>query len=235
MPRASRARPRLDREAIAAAAIAVADRDGLEAVTMRHVAQELGAGTMSLYHYVPTKDALLAAMGDAIMEEFLVPEQEMPADWRGGLRAIARRTRDCFLRHPWMLTGMLLARHGDDGPGDNLLRHADQTLGTLAGLGLSPVLQLRATGAVDDYVMGRILRAQVQPASDGDGREEAERWAQWLAGDDRFPHLQALAAGDPGEFSALLADGEDERFEQGLEIVLDGIAALIARDGYAPR
>ena len=75
-------RARFTREQIAEAALAVADKDGFDAVSMRRVASELGAGTMTLYHYVQTKDELVALMDNAIMGELLVPDDELSTDWR---------------------------------------------------------------------------------------------------------------------------------------------------------
>src|SRR5689334_25290751 len=84
---------RLGRNDIARAALAVADDDGFAAVSMRRLARELGVGTMSLYHYLRTKDDLLELMDDAVMGELLVPPDELPDDWRDALPAIERRTR----------------------------------------------------------------------------------------------------------------------------------------------
>src|SRR6185436_15098966 len=86
-------RPRYTREQIARTALAIADAEGFEAVSMRRVASELGAGTMTLYHYVRNKDELIELMDDAMMSELIVPDDEMPSDWREALTAIARRSR----------------------------------------------------------------------------------------------------------------------------------------------
>jgi len=89
---------RLSRETIAAAALAIADREGFDAVSMRRVAQELTVGTMSLYYYVKTKDELVAAMDDALMAEALLPT--LPKDWRRAITEIAKRTHAALSRHP---------------------------------------------------------------------------------------------------------------------------------------
>src|SRR5262249_15810386 len=91
-PRARR--PAHTRDGIARAGSRIADTEGFEALSMRRVASELGAGTMTLYHYVRTKDELLALVDNAVMGELLIPEGEVPAGWREGMRQIARRTRD---------------------------------------------------------------------------------------------------------------------------------------------
>src|SRR4029453_10963234 len=93
-------RLRYSRQQIAQTALAIADAEGIQAVTMRRLAAELGAGTMTLYHYVRSKDDLVALMEDAIMGELLVPDDQLPTDWRQALTAIAPRTRATFPRHP---------------------------------------------------------------------------------------------------------------------------------------
>src|SRR5262249_22635960 len=94
-------RARLTREQIATVALALADAEGVEALSMRRVAAELGVGTMTLYYYVETKDELLALMNDSMMGEILVPDDELPTEWRPALEAIAQRSRAAFRRHPW--------------------------------------------------------------------------------------------------------------------------------------
>src|SRR5919106_1174181 len=91
-------RPSYSREQIAETAIAIADAEGYEAVSMRRIAAELGAGTMTLYHYVQNKDELVALIADTIMSEIVVPDDELPDGWREGMAEIARRTLAIFKR-----------------------------------------------------------------------------------------------------------------------------------------
>ena len=94
-------KPRFNRDDIAAAAIRIADAEGFEAVSMRRLAAELDAGTMTLYHYVRTKDELLTLVFDALMGEVaLPPGQRIPREWRAAITLIARRSRDALRRHP---------------------------------------------------------------------------------------------------------------------------------------
>src|SRR5215813_14275324 len=90
-------KPQLTRQKIAMVALAIADKEGFEAVSMRRVAQELKVGTMSLYHYVNDKNDLIAAMDDALMSEILLPS--VPKDWRRAMIEIAKRTRAIFMRN----------------------------------------------------------------------------------------------------------------------------------------
>src|SRR5262249_27435090 len=120
-------RPRHSRESIAQAAIEIADAEGFEALSMRRVAKELDAGTMTLYHYVATKDELLALVDDAIMGEIVVPDDELPAGWRDGMREIAHRTKNAFVAHPWTID---MPDSSDGGP--NSVRHFEQSLAVMA-------------------------------------------------------------------------------------------------------
>ena len=147
-------RPRHTREQIAATALAIADSEGFEAVSMRRIARELGAGTMTLYHYVRTKDELIDLMDNAIMGEVLIPEGEMPDTWREALRAIARRSRAAFERHPWALQALDGARGGPNG-----MRHFEQSLAAVASLDLDVRAKLELIAVVDDYVFGFVFRS----------------------------------------------------------------------------
>ena len=224
----------LSRDAIAAAAIELADAEGLDAVSMRRVATALGVGTMSLYHYVRTKDELLALMGDAIMGEFLIPEAAIAADWRGAIREIALRTKASYDRHPWMLLGMLQGRGGVT-PGINLMRHADQSIGAFAGLGLSPRDRLHLTGAVDEYVMGYVSREAaeaIEQEQDAFGPQMAEWFEDLLASGD-YPHFNGLFGDRSPTADEMRRFYEEvqaeDRFEPGLDLMLDGIAVFIER------
>lgn len=96
---------------------------------MRRVAAELGAGTMTLYRYVRNKADLVALMADAVMGELLVPEEELPADWRQALTLIAHRTRKVFARHTWAIDSL---RGGGEG-GPNGVLHFEQSMVAVAG------------------------------------------------------------------------------------------------------
>jgi AcrR family transcriptional regulator len=147
MPRARQ----LNKTGIAAAALAIADAEGFPAVSMRRVAQELGVGTMSLYYYAKSKAELISAMDDALMAEVLVPT--LPEDWREALTAIASRTRDVFVRHPWALSSMQSAP-----PGENAMQHMEQCLEALAKTRMTTEEKLTLLALVDDFVFGYTLR-----------------------------------------------------------------------------
>src|SRR5262249_50011294 len=105
-PEPGERRPRFSRQQIAATALAIADAEGFEALSMRRIAAELGAGTMTLYHYVRNKEELVALMDDAHMAESLVPEAERPEDWRKALTGICGRDREGVWRRTLSLVGV---------------------------------------------------------------------------------------------------------------------------------
>ena len=124
-------KPRYTREQIADAALRIADTDGFDAVTMKRIAAELGASTMTLYYYVRNKSDIVALMQDAILADVLVRAECLLGAWRDALTAIARRTRDVLMAHPWSLTSL------DDAQfGPNAMRHFEQSLAAVAGTGL---------------------------------------------------------------------------------------------------
>jgi len=186
---------------IAAAALAIADKEGFAAVSMRRVARELEVGTMSLYYYVKTKNDLLAVMDDALMGEALHPS--LPKDWRRAILEIAKRTHAIFIRHPWALVSMLSAP-----PGLNAMRHMEQCLEALAGTRMTMQQKLTLLATVDDFVFGHALRE-----ASTDATIDMEFAAAQLA-TGAFPQLQQ--AFNRGRFQA-----QKDRFAQGLMALLD--------------
>jgi AcrR family transcriptional regulator len=225
-------KPSWSREQIVATALAIADAEGFEAVSMRRIANELGAGTMSLYHYVRTKDELVALIGDAIMGELVVPEDELPDGWRDGLAEIARRTRAVFDRHPWILRHF--GEGDEDNPGPNGMRHFEQTLSVAARAGVDAESQFELAALVDEYVFGHAVHSREQSplGEDGGERERAMlAYVEQQLATGEYPHMQALAADDMvGTFRRISAAAADEgRFERGLQVLLDGIELAIER------
>jgi len=147
----SRHKPELSREKIAATAIAMADADGFEAVTMRRLASEMGVGTMSLYHYVKTKEELVSMMDDALMADVILAS--LPTDWRRALCEIATRTHKVLVSHSWVFSSILSA-----SPGLNAMRHMEQCLQALDGTSLTDQQKLTLLAMVDDFVFGSALR-----------------------------------------------------------------------------
>jgi AcrR family transcriptional regulator len=220
-------RPAHTRESIAAAALKIADTRGFEAVTMRNVAAELGAGTMTLYHYVRNKDELAALMSEAIMREIVIPADELPDGWREGLAEIGRRTRRVCAAHPWIV------EHFDDEQvqaGPSTLRHVEQSLAVAARTGLPLEDRLEITGLVDDYVMGYAIRNRA-PEADRQHLESMVAYLQTQLETGEFPHLAEMMGDDPRAAIDRIMHlaSLEERFERGLQRVLDGIELEIER------
>ena len=224
-------KPRLTREEIAVVALALADTEGLEAVSMRRVASELGVGTMSLYYYVQTKDELLALMHDEMMGELLVPDDELPAEWRAALELIANRSREAFRRHPWAI-------EGPPGPlGPNAMRHFEQSLAAVDALDADFATKFELITMVDDYVFGfalRELQDDFQRLQEGGGEQWADAMAAYVdtqLATGSFPHMERIVGreGPRAAIEQLVALGADERrFERGIKRLLDGIALNVS-------
>lgn len=194
---------------------------------MRNVAEELGAGTMTLYHYVRNKRELYALMSEAIMGEIVIPDDELPDGWREGLAEIARRTVRVFSKHPW------IGDHMDDEQaqaGPSVLRHVEQSLAVASRTGLPIEEQLEITGLVDDYVFGYAVRNREQEA-DRRHLESMVAYLQTQLDTGEFPHLAELMGDDPrkGIERVMHLAAQEERFERGLQRLLDGIEVDIER------
>jgi AcrR family transcriptional regulator len=218
-------RPRFTRDDITHVAIRIADREGIDAVSMRRIAAELGAGTMTLYHYVRTKDELLALVVDAIMGEIvLAPTEPMPANWRDAITVVAERSRDALRRHTWILD------IADDPPiGPNSVRHFDQSLEAVASLPISFAEKLDIVTVVDEYVFGySLLERNNQQSVAPSVPTDMITYVSGLVETGEYPQLAALAAevGIEAGWHQVEAHLRDEdRFGRNLAHLLDGIEA----------
>ncbi|MFC4589494.1 TetR/AcrR family transcriptional regulator [Sphaerisporangium corydalis] len=216
---AGKRRSALSREAIVDTAVALADAEGLAAVSIRRVAGELGARAMSLYTHIERKEDLLDLMFDKVASETCVAGG-LPPGWREGVSAISRATRNAMLRHPWMVD--LAAQRPKIGP--NSLRHGEQSLTALAGLDLDDEAKGLILTAADDYTLGHTIREVSRGvAVRRDGGSQAEREALLQ------PYISELM--ETGDFPNLARfmktdfPGAVDNFERGLKWLLDGLAA----------
>jgi AcrR family transcriptional regulator len=229
-PQPPRRQPRYTREEIAATALRIADAEGIDAVSMRRVAAELGAGTMTLYHYVSTKDDLLALVSDAVVGENIVPANELPDDWREALKAIARRTRAACRRHPWIF-GIV----DEPSIGPNGVRHVEQCLEVAARAGIDLSAQLDIVTAVDEYVFGYCLREREglrYTAVPPDEFEQGLAYVFDMINPTEHRYLSSFIAAHGraelvGQFRSHLLD--EDRFERNLARLLDGIERDLRR------
>jgi len=210
-------RPPLTPKRVIEAASAVADRGGLSAVSMRHVATELGVEAMSLYHHVADKEALLDGLADWIVEQIALPDVTDP--WRAAMTARAMSARSVLSAHPWAIS-LIESR---SMPGTPLLRHHDRIVGCLMESGFSAALATHAFATIDAFVYGFTLSEASLPFAPGDGAEAA--FASDVAPPpDQFPHLfRAL-----GELMDAGTYSYSEEFDYGLELILDGFARRFA-------
>lgn len=207
--RASRAR--LSTQAIVETAIALADVDGLDAVSIRRVAAILDVRPMSLYTHIVSKDELLALMANELIGMVIV--DELPDDWREALSLIAHKTFRMFATHPWLLA--LLARRPRHGP--NAARQAKQLARAVESLRLAADDMWTALSIVNDYVVGHAMRV----ATTGSTSDLVNS----LGAEDRavLPEVTALARTEQTRITG-------DVFELGLQVVLDGVERRFVND-----
>jgi AcrR family transcriptional regulator len=213
-------KPGMTLERIVAAAVELADADGLAGLSMRRVADRLGVGTMSLYRYVPSKAELADLMLDAVIAEGLpIPARR---NWREGLEQFARASLAGYRRHPWLLRASLT--RGAMGP--NQAAALDTVLSAIDGTGLSSGERLAVVGLVTGYVRGAAQQlSEAALAAQRTGISDEQFWTDFAPLPDG--HL------DAERFPALTTvwrDGEPDwvdPFEFGLGRVLDGVETLV--------
>jgi AcrR family transcriptional regulator len=210
--------PTHTREEIAAVAIKIADAEGVDAASVRNIARNLGAGTMTLYRYLPTKEDLWAVMID---EATGFEPQEPTGDLHADLIVLAHRRRQNFLRHPWLAP--LLATRPIMGP--NLLRGLERDLSVLGGCGLSIDDTLDVLNLIYSWVSGAVQAELTERAHTHQSGVDRHSWRMRMK-----PYLVSLlATGDFPYLSEMTEAGEiaeaGEQFETGLAIILDGIEA----------
>ncbi|MDN5919186.1 MAG: TetR/AcrR family transcriptional regulator C-terminal domain-containing protein [Pseudonocardia sp.] len=209
-------------------AVAVADAEGLAALSMRRVAVELGVATMSLYRHVTDKDDLLNRMMDAVFDEWPVPDTP-PDGWRERVQRVCRALWDRFRRHPWLASALSLTRPQALA---GAMVYSDQLLGGLAELGLPPTVAFDTQLILFNFVRGVAVSLESEQQAEADTGRTADEWV-----DDHEPGtLVALGTRDlPAlrhTMDRLVGHGYDldldHLFETGLTHLLDGIAARYA-------
>jgi AcrR family transcriptional regulator len=218
----------LDRQQIVRTAITIADREGLDALTMRRIAQQLGAGTMSLYWHVRDKDELIELMRDEVAgDQTLQPS----GDWRSDLARFARDTRGTFLRHPWLAS----VAFGTPPIGPNSLRQDELTMAAMNSLGVDLQTQGAVSAAVYFFVIGFALRELAQEQVQQRTGMTVEQWRASVA-----PYIQQqLATGRYPNLQRAISSGSnldnDAAFELILNLILDAVAAqLPSNDAERP-
>jgi AcrR family transcriptional regulator len=213
---------------IVEAAIAVADEEGIGALTMRRVAERLGVGTMSIYTHVPSKAELIDVMLDTVLAEVTGPDDEA-GPWRERLERIARGLRALYLRHPWLLHVATTAR---PPMGPNVIAKYEHELRAVEGIGLTDVEMDAVVTLINDFVHGTVRSAiEAAEVQRRTGLTDEQWWYR------QAPLLERVL--DPAKFpigvrvgSAAGAEHQaavdpEHAFEFGLQRVLDGIEALV--------
>jgi DNA-binding transcriptional regulator YhcF (GntR family)/AcrR family transcriptional regulator len=213
----------LSTERIVASAIAVADAEGLAAVSMRRVATELGVATMSLYRHVADKDDLLMRMMDAAFAEWALPTTA-PAGWRERLELAARTLWAMFRQHPWLALALSVTR---PQPIASAIPFTEWVLSALDGRGLDLQTMFTTHITLFNYVRGTAVNVEMEAEAESLSGMDNEEWLdtqgpklQGILATGRFPTLQRLVT---TEYDFDL----DELFEFGLQRLLDGLAPLV--------
>lgn len=220
-PEPRRRAPGVDR--YVAAALAVADAEGLAAVSMRRVAGDLGSGTATLYRYIANRDELMDLMVDAAQGEDPLPEPTR--DWRADLAAVAHSLRTTLLRHPWLAAELA----GRPALGPNSLRRSESALRAAVALTPDITLASQALGAVRAYVLGSVATQQATRRAEQRSGLTEEQWQRSVG-----PYIsEVLAAGEHPMLARRVLEGEeltpDVEFTFGLACVLDGLASRFDR------
>lgn len=210
-------RPTYTRADIAAAAVRIADAEGLDAVSMRHVAAALGCGTMSLYNYVPRKEDLYELMVDAVSGEHELWEPS--GDWRADMLRVAHQTRALMHRHPW-LPGLMSPVYGFSPNALRYLEHCLACLDSFAGsYGTKFELIAMLNGLVTTYTGNEFATAERSRSLPWSEEQENAVRIAYLGGQvatGGYPRMAAAFAEDPGPIDL------EAVFERALMRVLDG-------------
>ncbi|MEV6233120.1 TetR/AcrR family transcriptional regulator [Saccharopolyspora shandongensis] len=215
-------RPALSEEKIVRAAIRLADTEGIDALSMRRIATEMGSGTTSLYRHITSKDELIELMVDAVYGE--MPPPDPPGeDWLADLTEVARTFRAALLEHPW------LAQQASRRPalGPNVIRQSDHALAVVGRATDDATQAAVVVASVNTFVLGSVaselaeLEAQrTTGMTEDEWQNSVGAYVRQVVDSGRFPH-----------FSRRILDADelepDDRFEFGLGCLLVGIAAAL--------
>ena len=211
-------RPALDREAIVRAALGIIDTDGVDALSLRRLATSLGVTPMSLYWHVADKAELLELVGNAVLDEVVLPDPV--GGWQEQLRGVHLAMFDAFLRHP-NTTDILAgrARFGASG-----LAAFERILAILLGVGLTPARVFDAYQSLYLFTLGFMATANRSPEF-LDAQRDGALYMQTLPA-ERYPSIRSVAP-------VIGQRPPRDRLEIGVDVVIDGIAARLGPAGAA--
>jgi AcrR family transcriptional regulator len=204
----------LSRERILRAALNLADQHGIEALSMRKLAEDLGVQAMSLYNHVANKDDLIDGIVDIVISEIEVPD--LTLDWKTAMRRRATSAHAVLLRHPWA-TMPIVSRVN---VGSAMLHYIDATLGCFVEAGFSYEMADHAWNAIDSHIYGFTLQALNFPFDPSEYAEQAANFISFIP-PEQYPYMNNLSH----RVIDRSYDGLHD-FEFGLELILDGLDRL---------
>ena len=218
LPR-TRPRHRLSRERVLRTAIRRADQGGLEALSMRTLAEELEVAPMALYRHVANKDDLIDAMIDVIFSEIGLPSGG--ADWKTAMRQRAVSLRDVLARHRWAI-GLMESRRS---PGPANLRHHDAVIGRLRAAGFDVGMAAHAYSLLDSYIYGFALTKMNLPFETAEQVADVAQSMLEPFPVNEYPNLVEFLS------EHVMQPGYDygDEFAYGLELILDGLETASER------
>ena len=214
-----RTRAPLSRERILRTAVALADQGGVEAASMRKIAQELGVVPMALYKHVAGKDELLDGMIDVVVGEIDPPSTD-EVEWKAAVRKRILSARQALLRHPWASRVMESRME----PTPTVLAYMDSMIGMFRGGGFSMDLTHHAMHAMGSRLMG-FTQELFNDTTDVDPEVEAEIWEQMA---NVYPSIYELFRTISHDDASVVGPGCDDQFEFefALDLLLDGLEKL---------
>lgn len=206
-------RVRLSRDRVLEAAIGLADRGGIDSLSMRKLAEELGVEAMSTYHYVANKDAILDGIVDMVVEEF--EQASGSADWKAAIRRSAVSAHDVLMRHAWACGLMMSTKRVSPAR----LRYMESLLGRLREAGFSAAMTHHAYHALDSHIIGSTLW-ETGYSANKDLAVKAKTFVREIAAE--YPYLaehaeQHLTKSTPNRV---------REFDFGLDLILDGLERI---------
>ncbi len=201
----------LSRTKIVEEAIRMADKDGLQKLSMRKLAENLGVEAMSLYHHIDNKADLIAEMVDTVVPT--IPPLSECRDWKDALRRRADIMRDTLIKHPWAAQQFVAGFN----TGPNMFRYVDTTIGYLLGAGFTYRMTDHAWNTIDSYIYGFNLQAQNFPLKPDEYQDTAKEYLPMIP-KDVFPHMHGMTL-------SIISGTHDgiQDFHFGLELILDSL------------
>jgi len=210
----------LTRGRILEAALSLVDEEGIEALSMRRLAKELGVDPMAIYHHLPSKRALLSGLIEKVFSEMRVPEPEETGGWRERVRAWARAFRDVARAHPRLVPH--LASY-PEAAAEATLESTEELYAAFEAAGMRPRQIVGAVGVVVDYLIGFALAEASGVLGEPDEQREMLEMLN-ARPQEELPVMRRT-------LEALLGEDLGTDFEFGLEVVLAGLEATASRRG----